>query len=180
MRPVHLLLGMCVVLSPALTSAQGTDRPTVVIVQAGLGPQTAEAVRAELAQRFSLRVVTLREVTTNVAQPDALLTLALDTHGTLSAMYWTRTGALEVLSAPAPEKPDALQVAATTLAAAVLQKHLAYLRATERSDRDLPDAQRSADDTATEEQLDRAAVYAALTRLGQPRHRTLGLKLEDF
>jgi hypothetical protein len=185
MRPLLLVLCAWLVLSPAFARAQEAHRPTqvitMVVIQAGLGAQTAEAVRTQLAQRFSVRVVTLQELSATDTLPDVLLTLALDARGTLSAMYWNRSGTLDVFSAPAPDKPEAVQVAATTLASTVLQKHIAGLRAAKQSATSAAANERDPREAAAEVQaLDPSVVYAALARLSPIRPRTLGLKLEDF
>lgn len=185
MRLLLVVLSAWLLIAPTYASAQSSTRAaqvvTVVVVQSGLGAQSAEAVRLQLAQRFTVRVVTLQELSATDARPDALLTLTLDARGTLSAMYWNRSGTVDVLSAPSPDKQEALQVAATTLASAVLQRHVADLRAAKQSATDTPAAELDEDDTvANVRALDPRAVYAALTRLGQMRPRTLGLKLEDF
>ena len=159
-------------------SARQRDECVLVVIQAGLGVRSSEAVRESLAKRFSLRVVTMRDITTRDERPHVLLTLARDRRGSLSASLWLPNGRVEVFSAQAPRQPEALLVAAVTLATSVVDRFIREVNNSSICEDD------DRDDDAALAALERVfgarTLYRALRRLGMVQLRTGELLIEDF
>lgn len=148
-------------------------RPLVVVIQSGLGSAGGDELRAELAQRFALEVATVRNADLSHSPPQAMLTLAIDEHGELMAIYWDDSGSFDVFSAPAPKDTAALNTAALTLATALVQRHLDSLRGGGvAAARKL-----SPEDVAL---MQRAALYSMLVRRGSVGRLAVQLRPEDF
>jgi hypothetical protein len=149
-------------------------RPVLVVIQSGLGGTNGDALRAELAERFKLEVLALRSSEISETRPRALLTLSVDERSTLNAIYWDESGTMDVFSAPAPKDAAALQAAAATLAIAIVQRHIAAIRAP----RGLPHAE--ADELTAYGPTHARAFYAAIARFGSVGRLGIDLKIEDF
>ena len=158
------------VFAPPCARAQDA-RPMLVVVQSGIEGDGGSALRAQLARQFEFEVVSVRSARLADTPAPALLTLALDERAVLHASYWNPQGSFDQLSAPAPKDPAALQTAALTLAAALIQRNLQALKQPPEGQVpcDLPEAA----------ELRRSALYSALLR-SNPSRLGIALRVEDF
>ncbi|MGD8860051.1 MAG: hypothetical protein PVI30_08555 [Myxococcales bacterium] len=117
-------------LAPAAeVRAQKAREPVVVLVQAGLTTADADGLREQLERTFGLAVVTPALDDLAKEMPNAMLAVTLDERGALHAVYWDEAGTYDVLDTPAPQAKQQHRVAATTLASALLRRHIEVLRA---------------------------------------------------
>jgi hypothetical protein len=175
MRVLLLGASLWLLASAALANDKG-QLPVLVVIQSGLGGTNGDALRAQLAQRFKLEVLALRNSEIGQTQPRALLTLAVDDRGTLNAIYWDESGTMDVFSAPAPKDAAALQAAAATLATAIVQRHIAAIRMPRRAPQAEVDELTGYGYGPTHAR----AFYAAIARFGSVGRLGIDLKIEDF
>jgi hypothetical protein len=164
---------------PSDTGASSTPRaPVVLVLESSEGAGGANQLRAALSRQFGLKVLALGDAQHGADQPGALMAIATERGSAVRVMYVDALGRRDTLRAPAPARREEMASVVQALSAALLERHLRELEqpmpidtrersvSDERSKLSLPALSRS--------------LYAALTRLGYPRHRSGDLHREDF
>jgi hypothetical protein len=161
--------------------ARGTHAPLVLVVESSEGVAGANQLRATLSKQFGLKVLALSDVDLDGQQPGAMMAIATERNNSVRVVYVDAYGRRDTLRAPAPSRREDTPSVVQALAGALLQRHLKDLSEPGRLAPPIPGERPLSDE---ESRLSLTAfsrsLYAALNRIGHPRHRSGDLHRDDF
>lgn len=171
------MLGLGLLLSSSKASADTLKIAVVVESEGGL--PNAKRLRTALKSTSSTSIVSLSDLAKGES-PAAIVTVAVDAQDHVHVLYWDRSGASDLLSAPLPANASHVTAVVRALASAVLKRNLDTLRAA-RIGGPAVEGRETWDSMAVPGQrLTRRAIHAALARLELVQHRAGRLSLSDF
>jgi hypothetical protein len=175
------LLLVCGLGAAVRVEAQSPRAPLVLVVESSDGLSGANQLRATLSKQFGVKVLALGEVELDGELPGALMAIATERSNAVRVVYVDVHGRRDTLRAPAPSRREDMSSVVQALAGALLQRHLKDLVPPNHSEPQDGDNRLWLDE---ESRLSLSAfsrsLYAALNRIGYPRHRSGDLHRDDF
>jgi hypothetical protein len=166
--------------SAASAEAQPPTAPLVLVVESSEGLTGANQLRAMLSRQFGVKVLALGEVEPEGQVPGAMMAVATERDNAVRVLYVDVLGRRDSLRAPAPARREDVSSVIQALAGALLSRHMREL--TQPARVDVPDGDRVWLDDESRLSLSAfsRSLYAALSRIGYPRHRSGDLHRDDF
>jgi hypothetical protein len=152
----------------------------VLVIESSDGVAGANQLRATLSKQFGLKVLALSEVDLDAEQPGAMMAIATERSNAVRVVYVDALGRRDTLRAPAPARREDTASVVQALAGALLQRHLKDLSQPLRIAPAQGDQAWSDEESRLSLTAFSRSLYAALNRMGYPRHRSGDLHRDDF